>query len=650
MPPSHLETNRILPAWKCHPRAWAIGTILLATVLAYANSFSGPFLYDDVQSIPENRSIRHLDEFTEVFSPPLSNGPTVGNRPLLDFSLAINYALGGYRVWGYHAGNLLIHLLAALTLFGLVRRTFLQPVLRDTYGRDATLLGWAVTILWAVHPLQTESVTYLIQRAESLAGLFFLLTLYAFVRATQTDRPHFWYIVSLVCCYLGVMTKEIMVAVPPLVLLYDRTFVTSYFGHALRRRSFYYAVLFCSWGVLLSILGTRGDTMVKVVGGVTWQEYALSQFPALVHYLVLSIWPDTLVFNYGPAWVQNPWSVLPEILTILLLMVLTLVSLRKAPTVQCNWPALAFLGCWFFLILAPTSSIIPVKDPLFEHRMYLPLAAVMLGLILLVYRFLGTRGLVIITLIAAPLFMARTHLRNEDYRSAMAMWTECVVHRPGNLHARNNLGLALAQVGQFPEAIAQYRAALALDPKNEDIRCNLGVALTAAGHMPEAIEEYQQALVLNPKSAHAVCNWGTALAQQGKLEEAIDLFEKAAQLDPHYPEPENNLGVILDQQGKMSEAIVHFLEAVRIDPDYIDGRINLGDALGASGQFAKAAEQYRAVLKLDPDNVSAHYNLGIALVELRQLSDAAAQFREVLRLDPRHPGAHANLGKLSAPP
>jgi hypothetical protein len=243
----------------------AAGLIVLATVGAYHNSLVGAFVYDDQGAIDDNPTIRQLWPIGPALSPP-PDAVTVSGRPLLNLSLAINYAISGLNVRSYHAANLMIHIAAALLLFGILRRTFLLPVLRDRFGKAATPLALASALIWAVHPLQTESVTYTVQRAESLMGFFYLLTLYCVIRGagfgwregvggvfaptichvedalTEKDsRPleivssavsgekgdcrllWLWYAAAVLACLLGMACKEVMVTAPLIVLLYDRT-------------------------------------------------------------------------------------------------------------------------------------------------------------------------------------------------------------------------------------------------------------------------------------------------------------------------------------------------------------------------------------------------------------------------------------------
>jgi len=176
----------------------AIGIIIFAGVATYHNCFVVPFLLDDVESIAQNPTIRHLWPIWQALSPSATS--MVGGRPVVNLSFAFNYAVGGLVPWGYHALNLAIHILAGLALFGVVRRTLLQPSLRERLGPSAARWALAAAVLWTVHPLQTEAVTYISQRCESLMGLFYLLTLYCFIRGADSQRSDRWFALSVMAC------------------------------------------------------------------------------------------------------------------------------------------------------------------------------------------------------------------------------------------------------------------------------------------------------------------------------------------------------------------------------------------------------------------------------------------------------------------
>ena len=263
--------------------------------------------------------------------------------------------------------------MAGLTLLGLVRRTLQRPVLQERFGASALPLALAVAVLWTVHPLQTESVTYITQRYESLMGLFYLLTLYCFVRSVESAAPARWQVLSIGAGLLGVLSKEMIVTAPVMVLLYDRTFVAGSFLEAWRRRWRYYLGLASLWVLLVPLLAGVHQRSAGFELGVTWWRYALTSCRSVALYLKLAVWPHPLVLDYGPDIVQHAGEVLPYLLVLAVLVAGTLVALWRRPV-------LGFAGAWVFVILAPTSSVVPLAgQPTAEHRMYLPLAA-MIGL------------------------------------------------------------------------------------------------------------------------------------------------------------------------------------------------------------------------------------------------------------------------------
>ena len=207
----------------------AVAVIVAAIAGVYWNSLSAPFLFDDTLAIEQNNSIRQLWPLSHVFSPP-SDGSGVTGRPIVNLSLALNYAWSGLNVTSYHVVNLVIHALAAAALFGLVRRSLLRPALRGRFTADAAWwIATAVALLWALHPLQTETVTCVVQRTEALVALFYLLTLYLFVRGVEASEPRAWHAAALVACMLGMASKEVMASAPLVVLLFDRTFFAGSF-------------------------------------------------------------------------------------------------------------------------------------------------------------------------------------------------------------------------------------------------------------------------------------------------------------------------------------------------------------------------------------------------------------------------------------
>ena len=610
--------------------------VAAAGLLAYHNSFTAPFMFDDVLSIRENPTIRHLWPIWQPLSPP-TIGANVGGRPVTNLSLAVNYALGGYNVWGYHALNLAVHILAGLTLLGVVRRTLRQPALRERFGAVANELALAVAVLWTVHPLQTESVTYLSQRAESLMGLFYLLTLYCFIRGTASPRAGLWFTLSIVVCLLGMATKEVMVTAPVMVLLYDRTFVAGSFRSAWMQRRRLYIGLGGTWILLAYLLTSVHNRGVGYGFGITWQAYALTGCRSIVHYLWLAIWPHPLVIDYGRDIIWQVTDAAPYALILLLLAAGVVIGLTR-------WPAIGFLGAWLLVILAPTSSVVPVAlQPMAEHRMYLPLAAVVVLGAMGIHALVGRRTVVVATVLAIGLGYL-TWRRNQDYRSELAIWSDTVAKWPGNPRAQYNLGVVLEREGRLVEAIGRYEQALQLQPDYGMAHENLGEVLARTGRIQEAIGHYQQALRIKPDYAEAHGDLGLALMQSGRIPEAIEHLEYAVRLKPELAEAHCNLGVALQQAGKLSDAIGQFERAVQLKPEYVEAHNSLGLALMQSGRIPEAIEHFEHAVRLKPGFAEAQCNLGIALCRAGKIRDAIGHFEEALRLKPDSPEVHVNFG------
>jgi tetratricopeptide (TPR) repeat protein len=655
--------------------------LILAALGAYGNSFHVPLLLDDQSSISDNPSLRHLGQIVDVLSPP-PTGSTVA-RPLLNLSFALNYAGGGLSVPGYHAVNLLIHICAGLALLGIVRRTLLLPPLRHRYGEAALPLAAFAALLWTLHPLQTEAVTYISQRAESLMGLFYLLTFYCFIRAdvgrgrrtppSPPDGAGFgrcdgltagdpalqksaiggsnrWLCLSVVACLAGMATKQVMVTAPVLVLLYDRAFVSGSFRSALANRRWYYACLAATW-LLLGFLQYRSSLAAVSVGfqaGVSWQTYALTELHVVTDYLKLAFWPHPLVFDYGmEILVADPLTVVPYAVIVAAILIGTALAWRRSPMA-------GFLGAWFFLILAPTSTVVPIAEqPMAESRVYLPLAGVIVLVTLVSYALGQRRAFVVLGLVATGLG-GLTVWRNHDYRSELSIWEDTVARCPHTSRGYCTLGVVFANMpGRLADAIAHYETALRLKPDYAEAHSDLANALAAMpGRSTDAIAHREAALRLKPGLAEAHGNLAVELAKlPGRLPDAITHFDEALRLKPDYAEAHNNLANALARMpGRLAEALAHYETALHLKPGFAEAHNNYANALAEMpGRLADAITHYEAALRLNPDLVEAHYNLAIELAKLPgRLPDAVAHFEAAVRLKPDIVEAHNNLAAAYA--
>jgi tetratricopeptide (TPR) repeat protein len=610
--------------------------VAVAVLLAYSDTFSVPFLLDDPGSIAGNPTLRHL---STALRTPL--GTTVSGRPVLNLSLAANYALGGTAVAGYHAVNLAVHILAGLVLFGLVRRASLPRL-----GERAATLALGASLLWTLHPLLTSSVTYVIQRAESLMGLWYLLTLYCLVRGASASgwARRSWYAACVAACVLGMGTKEVMATAPVAALLLDRTLLSGSFRGALRERLGLYAGLAATWIVVPAlVLSTRGRAGSAGFGsGVSPIAYALTQSQAVAHYLRLAVWPSPLAFDYGTALARPSAALLPPALAVLALLAATLWALARRPV-------LGLLGACFFMILAPSSSFIPVAtEPVAEHRMYLPLVPVAVLAALALTRWLGRRAPAVFLVLAAALGAA-TWERNRSYQSAEAIWADTVAKLPGNARAQNNLGSAVAaDPARLAEAVPRFEAALRLQPDFPEAHYNLAHALDSLHRTAEAVAEYRQAIRLRPGYVDAHCNLGNALMASGKTREAIAEYREAIRLGPDLVEAHFDLGNALGTLGDEAAAMLEFTEALRLDPRYTKAEYSLGNALAAAGRPREAVAHFQEAIRQRPDMAEAQFGLGDALRATGRAEEALAPLREAVRLRPGFAEAHCRIADILA--
>jgi len=604
----------------------AAGAIAVVGALIYSNSLSGPFIFDDTNAIVHNPNVRQLWPIWRAGWAPRDT--TVAGRPTISLSLALNYALGGLDVTGYHLLNLGVHLAAAVALFGVLRRTLLSERLRATFGPAATSLSAAAAMIWLAHPLQTESVTYVIQRAESIMGMFFLLTLYCAIRGFASAHPWRWHGAAIAFCALGMGSKEVMVVAPVIVLLYDRTFVSGSFRRSLRCRWGLYAGLAGTWGILAALVASGPRTLSAGfgLGSLSPWAYGRSQFGVILHYLALSLWPARLCLDYydWPS-ADSVGRVLPQAIVVLSLLALSVWGgfRRRA------W---GFVGLWFFLLLAPSSSIVPIRDLAAEHRMYLPLAALVVPVVAGAFlagryarRKLGLRpGLGrSLGLAAAGAAVAclgyLTYLRNAHYRSEVSIWKDTVAKRRSNPRARYNLGTALSRQGRLDEAIGHFLEAVRIKPDYGLAHNNLGNALAARARYVEAIRHYRLAIRFKPGRALIHCNLAGALMRNGQTDEAIREYSEAIRIQPDYAKAHNGLGVALAATGRLPEAIAHYRLAIRHEPGFAGAYYNLGAAYANQGEIGKAAEQFAKALRIRPDFAHARDALARCRAALRQL-------------------------------
>ncbi len=589
-----------------------------AAWFVYGRALGSPFIFDDSASVSDNRSIVALwpligdSEHPGPLNPP--NDTTTSGRPLVNLSLAVNYHFGLLNPFGYHVFNLVVHVLSAILLMAIVRRTLQLDCFEGRFDRASGPLAFVAALLWAVHPLQTETVVYVTQRTELLAGFFYLTTLYASLRywaASAQPARKLWLAIATSACLAGMACKEMMVTAPAIVLLFERTFIAGTFRRAFARSWPLYVGLAGGWVLLLwlNFNGPRSATAGFHLGvpAVSWW---ITQSKVLWIYLKLAIWPWPLSIHYEPyllllkdAW---PWVAA----TVLLVAISLWLCWRRY--------AIGFVSAWAFIILSPT-LVVPITTELVaERRMYLPLAAVVTLLVV--------EGFWLTQQAAAHWGAARDRRESSSYGSEMLAAA---------------VGLFVAVVLSFVSVrrLAAYQNELTLwqddvihQPEDPIAHYNLATELDHAGEVQRAIEHYQLALRFKPEYPSAHNNLGMALASRGRLQEAIEQYQKALQSTPDYADAYNNLGNALSNTGRLPEAIEQYRLALRLKPDFAAAHFNFGLTLVRAGQFEEAAHQYQLAIEFDPEMAQAHQNLALALAQLKRSSEAIASAKTAIEL------------------
>ncbi|MFA4829377.1 MAG: tetratricopeptide repeat protein [Thermodesulfovibrionales bacterium] len=661
-------------------RIFHILLIIIVGFLVYSNTFNVPFHFDDAPNIVENYKLRDLS----------NSWPPSGSRWFGFLTFALNYYFGGLNVTGYHIVNLIIHIFNAILVYWLVVLTFKTPYFKvavisaseQTQKTDTVpyspihpfssasggqaYLPLFIALLFASHPIQTQAVTYIVQRFTSLATMLYLLSLAGYIRSrlsTLHATRYTIYAVSLFSAILAMKTKEIAFTLPVIVALYEFMF----FEGNLRKRILYLIPIILTMLIIpLSFIGIDkpiGDAIGELREAAQETEeiprwsYLLTQFRVIVTYIRLLVLPinQNLDYNY-PIYHSffNP-EVFLSLLFLLLIFALGIYLLYAKRYTLYASRFLSFGIFWFFITLSVESSIIPIRDVIFEHRLYLPSIGIIIIFVSLTFYIFQAmiqnpkRSLAACCLLLAAavvVFSIVTYERNIVWKDEVSLWADTVKKNPYKARGHNVLGNAYYNKGLQDMAVEEYQIALRINPNYIEAYYNLGNAYKDKGLTDMAIEYYQIALRINPNYAEAHSNLGVAYKDNGLQDMAIEHYQIALRINPEIIEAYNNLGVAYKAKGLTDMAIEYYQIALRINPDNVDAHINMANAYDDKGMTDKAIEHYQIALKLNPDYADAHYNLGVAYERKGLLDEAIKQYQIALNLNPGHKIAQNSLNRI----
>lgn len=526
------------PVERPHPPVsfWsrAVSDVLLVLLVAaiHANGVYGSFVFDDFGAIVDNASIRDpYDWFQILFG---ATHATVVDRPVLNASLAINRAWGGTDPFGFHVVNILIHAINAVLVARVTRVLFTAEGVPEWLRDRAELWGALAGALWGLHPLTTAAVVYVVQRAEMLMALFFLASLLLLERSTRSPHSTLWRGGSIAAFVLCLATKEVAVAFPPLALAFDRWFLARDWRAVWKRRGVYHAVTFglaFLYGVRTLLFSSGRDRTAGLETPVSPVDYLTTQFVVVTEYLWLVLFPVGQAFDWGLVPITDPRRYGPRLAILLALAGLTVWgTLRRR-----RW---AFAGWWLFVVLGPTSSVIPLATQVSaEHRMYLALGApVVLGVVGLKWMAArrSPRGAIGVACLALVLLGGLTIQRNRLYASPLALWIDCANHRPENPRAINNVVIHLRNDKRYEEALVWANRALEIPSVKATTSGRLnssrayptwlndrGWLYWQLGRTELAIADFDAALAADPKLIHARLNRIILRLEQNRPEDAL---------------------------------------------------------------------------------------------------------------------------------
>jgi len=624
-------------------RVRLVGVLVLvaATLAVYWPALGGGFIWDDDVMVKNNPYVKSPGGLFDIWC----STRLPDFFPLTSSSLWLEWRLWGLNPLGYHLSNVLLHAASAVLVWRVLCRL-------------AVPAAWLAALLFAVHPVNVESVAWITERKNTLSMVFYLLSLLSYLqfdqstparRSPQTTR---FYLLSLAAFLLALLAKTSVVMMPFVLL-----------GCAwwrrgrIERRDVLRALPFFGLSLALGLV-TMWFQSHRAIGGEVvhsgsfWARLAGAGW-AVWFYVAKALFPWPLSFVY-PRWEVNAHSLLSFMPTAAVAG-----SAGVLWHYRRTWGRAPLFGLGYFVVmLFPVLGFVNIYFQRYslvaDHWQYYSIIGVIALVVGLASR-LSREGFRSWPLRLAAAAVAATlgvvaWRQAGLYESQVRLWQDTLVRNPGCWMAHNNLGLIFANSadsagpGALEQAMAHYREALRLKPDQAEGYINLGSALMKAGRLDDAKAQFEAAARFNPANGMAFYNLGLVLEQQGKPAEAKAAYRHAIELWPDYAEPHNNLGAALQLEGKLPAAEAEFAEAVRLQPGLGRARNNLALALLARGKTAEALEQFHLVLRLEPDYPEAHNNLGKALAEQGNLAAAKSEFAEAVRLKPDYADAQFNLG------
>ena len=542
--------------------------IIVTGIICYSGTFDSPFIFDDMPSIVENLSIQNLSDLKSIWK-------FSETRFMVYLSFALNFYFHGLKVFGYHFVNLTIHLLAALTVFWLIRLIFLTPELKkNQLAKQVTPIALTVSLLFVSHPIQTQAVTYIVQRAASMTALFYLLSVALYIKArlhqTKAKKGHIlFYSLSITAALIAMFTKEIALSLPLCIILCEYCFFSPSLNQMTRRLSYLWPMLLTFPVIPVTTLLTKTKLIAHLglameTDTISRQDYLLTQFNVIRTYLRLLFFPinQSVDYDYPLAHHLLEPRTIASFLLLIAILVAALILFKK-------FRVIAFGVLWFYLTLAVESSLIPIRDVIFEHRLYLPCFGIFLSSTALLFYLLDQRMKILKILLT--IFICLTSLatinRNVIWKNSFFIWHDAVAKKNISVRTLNNLGVGYINLGRLGMALLHYDKAIKLFPKHAKLHFNRGMAEQISGNTVGAVEAYTESIRLYPKYHRTFFYRGIAHIELSQYDEALKDLDKAIEIHAGDSDIFYNRSCLYLVLGKHESAIKDANRAIELDKD-----------------------------------------------------------------------------------
>jgi tetratricopeptide (TPR) repeat protein len=625
-------------------RKYYVIVFILLGILVYSNTFLASFHFDDELFIIENYALRNIWNLKGIWD-------SFPSRFVTLFTFALNYHSNKLNVFGYHVVNLLIHLGSAILVWWLTKLIFVTPVMKKSkLSQSSDLIAIFVSLIFLTHPIQTESVTYIWQRCTSLAGFLYLFSLCLYLKSRLlqinkelTSQGLFLYISSLTLGLAAMFTKENSVTLPLMIILCEFCFFKAG-RHIQWKKALPFLIMLPVIPILL--FSTKPITFSDMQHFLNMPDarkyYLLTQLRVWITYIRLLFVPINQNLDYDYP-VNESFMNLPTLGSFLLLAAIIIIAIL----LYRRYRLLSFGIFWFFLILSPDSSIIPLKDVIFEHRLYLPIVGFGFFIIGAIYQFFPGKTVKFMNVVLSLSVIScsiMTYQRNKVWNDEFSLWSDIMRKSPQKIRSYNNRGNAFLNQGNLDEAISDYNRTIEINPNSALAYNGRGDVYLYQGNLDEAISDYSQAIAIDPQFTEAYYNRGTAYMKQGSLEEAVEDFNKALEVNPNYAKAYYNRGTLYLRQGNLNQAMSDYNRAIEIDPAYAQAYNNRGTIYLNQGNNERAMSDFNNAIKANPNYAEVYNNRGNIYMAEGKLERAIADFNKALEMNPNYANVYCNRG------